>query len=118
MSTATHSAPASPRRRAAPAVSPAASAKPHQAKKLTKKSVETTAEAFLTLFKTLPGAVKGRIVQMIEDYEDELDEKQLAAERMANPEDFDPKNGVTLEEYMNERQARSSKNAESKSLAA
>ena len=72
----------------------------------------------MAVFQALPGAVQWRIVQLIEAHEDELDEKQLAAERLANPEDFDPANALTLAEYMSQRQARSQKPDEAGSLAA
>ena len=52
----------------------------------------------MAAFQALPGAVQWRVVQMIEAYEDELGEKQLAAERLANPEDFDPANAVSWEQ--------------------
>ncbi len=84
--------------------STAPSAKP--AKKLSKAAVEATAEAFVAGFKALPGAVRWRIIQLIEELEDEADAQELAAARAANPEDFDPANSITLEEYMRQRRAR------------
>ncbi len=84
--------------------STAPAAKP--AKKLSKAAVEATAEAFVAGFKALPGAVQWRIIQLIEELEDEADARELAAARAANPEDFDPANSITLEEYMRQRRAR------------
>ena len=60
----------------------------------------------MAVFQALPGAVQWRIVQLIEAHEDELDEKQLAAERLANPEDFDPANAVPWEQVKTELAAR------------
>ncbi len=85
---------------------------------LTPAAVEATAAAFLAAFKALPGKVKGRFVELLDDYEDELDLQALEAARAANPDDFDPKNAITIEEYMAQRQARTSKNASSQPLAA
>lgn len=76
------------------------------AKKLPKAAVEATATAFVAGFKALPPAVQWRVIQLIEDLEDEADEQELAAARAANPEDFDPANSITLEEYMRQRRAR------------
>lgn len=75
-------------------------------KKLPKAAVEATAEAFVAGFKALPGAVQWRIIQLIEELEDEADTREIEAARTANPEDFDPENSITLEEYMRQRRAR------------
>ena len=61
-------------------------------------AIEATAEAFLAGFRAMPGAVQWRIVQKIEAHEDKLNEAQLAADRTANPEDYEPKNAVPWEE--------------------
>ena len=50
------------------------------------------------MFRSLPGAVKSRIMELIDDYEDELDEQELTAARAANPEDFAPENAVPWEQ--------------------
>ena len=85
--------------RRAPATQVAAPAKPpRRAKKMPEAAIEATAEAFLAGFKALPGAVQWRIVQKIEAYEDELDETQLAADREANPEEYNLENAVPWEE--------------------
>jgi len=84
--------------------SAASAAKP--TKKLPKAAVEATAEAFVAGFKALSGAVQWRIIQLIEELEDEADAHELAAARAANPEDFNPENSITLEEYMRQRRAR------------
>ena len=92
--------------RRAPAAQVAAPAKPpRRAKKMPEAAIEATAEAFLAGFKALPGAVQWRIVQKIEAYEDELDEAQLAANMETNPEDYNPENSITLEEYLQQRRA-------------
>ena len=86
---------------------PTAPAKPpRRAKKMPEAAIEATAETFLTLFKSLPGAVQWRIVQKIEDYEDELDIAQLNADRAANPDDYDPKHSVPLAQVIAEYEAR------------
>ncbi|MDO7887540.1 hypothetical protein [Hymenobacter cheonanensis] len=66
--------------------------------KLTAAAVEATAEAFLAAFGALPGKVKQRIVELLDDYEDALDLQELEAARAANPDDFDPKNAVPWEQ--------------------
>lgn len=116
MPTALQPSPTSPRHRA---TKPAAQQpKPAAAKKLPKAVVETTAIAFMAAFQALPGVVQWRIVQMIEAYEDELDEKQLAAERSVNPEDFDPKNAVPWEQVKAELAARNKNQADTQQQAA
>lgn len=90
--------PTPPRR--APAANP-----PRRARKMPEAAIEATAEAFMAGFKALPGAVQWRIVQKIEAYEDELDEAQLAADRAANPQDYDPKNAVPWEQVKAEMEA-------------
>lgn len=120
METTVQATPAAPRRRA-PAAKPAAEAKapkPARAKKLPAAAVEATAEAFMAGFKALPGAVQARIVEMIDEYEDELDVQELNAAEAADPEDFDPKNSITLDDYMRKRQERSKTANENHSLAA
>lgn len=82
-------------RRVAKTTNPQAEVQP---KKLPKAAVEVTAEAFLMMFRSLPGAVKSRIMELIDDYEDELDEQELAAARAANPEDFAPENAAPWEQ--------------------
>lgn len=84
--------------------STAPAAKP--AKKLSKAAVEATAEAFVAGFKALPGAVQWRIIQLIEESEDEADARELAAARAANPEDFDPANSLPWEQVKAEMNAR------------
>ena len=106
----------SPRRRAA--APDARQPKPAAAKKLPKAVVEATAGAFMAAFQALPGAVQWRVVQLIEAYEDELDEKQLAAERLANPEDFDSTNSVPWEQVKAELAARDKNQAHSQQQAA
>lgn len=68
------------------------------AKKLPKAAVEATAEAFVAGFKALPSAVQWRVIQLIEELEDEQDEQELAAARAANPEDFALENSVPWEQ--------------------
>ena len=75
-------------------------------KKLPKAAVEATAEAFVAGFKALPGAVQWRVIQLIEELEDEADAQELAAARAANPEDFDPANSLTWEQVKAEMDAR------------
>ena len=77
--------------------------------KLTPAAIEATADAFLAAFKALPGKVKWRIVQKIEDYEDELDEAQLAADMAANPDDYDRRNAIPWEQVKAEMDAQSFK---------
>ena len=72
----------------------------------------------MAAFQALPGAVRWRIVQKIEDYEDELDAQELAAAKLANPADFDPANAITLEAYLSQRRARSPESGKANSLAA
>ena len=76
------------------------------AKKLPKAAVEATAAAFVAGFKALPGAVQWRVIQLIEDLEDEVDEQKLAAARAANPEDFNPANSIPWEEVKAEMDSR------------
>ena len=52
-------------------------------KKLPIASVDILATAFFTAFQTLPGAVRWRVVQMIEAWEDEREESWHMAEHMA-----------------------------------
>ena len=80
--------------------------------KLTPAAIEATADAFLAAFKALPGKVKWRIVEKIEEYEDELDEAQLAAKMAANPEDYDRKNSIPWEQVKAEMDARRNAPAE------
>lgn len=75
------------------------------AKSLPKAAIEATAEAFFAGFQALPGAVRWRIVQLIEEHEDELDAQELAAARLANPADFDPRNAVPWEQVKAEMNA-------------
>ena len=95
-----------------PAAAPVAaktmqSAAPRKVRLTAKASAtEATAKAFLMLFKTQPAAVKSRIVALIDEYEDELDELELAAARLAHPEDFDPANSISLDEYLSQRRAK------------
>ncbi len=84
--------------------SAASTAKP--TKKLPKAAVEATAEAFVAGFKALPSAVQWRIIQLIEELEDEADAQELAAARAANPEDFDPANSLPWEQVKAEMDAR------------
>ncbi|AMR27166.1 hypothetical protein A0257_08660 [Hymenobacter psoromatis] len=93
-------------------------AKKPAAPKLTAAAVEATADAFLAAFKALPSKVQWRVVQLLEEYEDELDEAQLAADKAANPEDYDRKNSITLEEYLQEREVRNTQSNGEQSLAA
>lgn len=115
METTVQSSPAGPRRRAAKPASSTTLSKP---RKLPEVAVEATAEAFMAAFQALPSAVRWRIVQKIEDYEDELDAQELAAAKLANPADFDRANAITLEAYMSQRRARSTKSGNADSLAA
>lgn len=85
---------------------------------LTPAAVEATAAAFLAAFKALPGKVRGRFVELLDDYEDELDLQELDAARAANPDDFDPKNSVTIQEYVEQRKHHASKRTDSQPLAA
>lgn len=107
--------PAAPRRRAAKPADSTALSKP---RKLPKVAVEATAEAFMAAFQALPGAVRWRIVQKIEDYEDELDAQELAAARLANPADFDPANAVPWEQVKAELAARDKTEAATQQRAA
>ena len=68
-------------------------------------AVEATASAFLAGFKALPGAVQWRVVQLIEDYEDELAEAHDAADMAANPEDYHRGNTVPWEQVKAEYEA-------------
>ena len=89
-------------------------------KKLPKAAVEATAVAFVAGFKALPGAVQWRVIQLIEEIEDEADEQELAAARATNPEDFAPENSLPWEQVkaeMNSRRA-STKEAPSQRDAA
>jgi|GEM_PF-2774614 len=76
------------------------------AKKLPKAAVEATATAFVAGFKALPPAVQWRVIQLIEDLEDEADAQELAAARAANPEDFDPANSLPWEQVKAEMDGR------------
>ena len=67
-------------------------------KKLPTAAVEATALAFVAGFKALPGAVQWRVVQLIEEYEDELAEVHDAAEMAANPEEYSRENAVPWEQ--------------------
>ncbi len=60
----------------------------------------------MAAFVALPGAIQWRIVQKIEEREDEIAEAQLAAERAANPDDFHPKYSVPLEQVIVEMEAK------------
>lgn len=71
------------------------SAKP---KKLPTAAVEATAVAFTAAFRALPGAVQTRIMELIDEYEDEVDVQELNAAEVANPADFDPNNAVPWEQ--------------------
>ena len=75
-------------------------------KKLPKAAVEATAEAFVAGFKALPGAVQWRIIQLIEEMEDEADAQELATARATNPEDFDLANSLPWEQVKAEMDAR------------
>jgi hypothetical protein len=103
---------------------PSSAATPYQSpaatRQLKRKKNETdaTANAFMLLFKALPAAAKSRIVELIEEYEDELDAQELAAARAANPEDFNPDNAVTLQQYLSQRRARTPKPGKADTLAA
>ena len=72
---------------------------------LTPAAVEATADAFLAAFKALPGKVKWRIMQKLEEYEDELEEAQLAADIAANPNDYARENAVPWEQVKAEMNA-------------
>ena len=74
--------------------------------KLTAAAVEATAAAFLAAFKVLPSKVKSRFVELLDDYEDELDAQELEAAQAANPEDFDPVNSLPWEQVKAEMNAR------------
>lgn len=74
-------------------------------KKLPKAAVEATAEAFVAGFKALPGAVQWRVIQLIEEIEDEADAQELATARDTNPEDFDPANSLPWEQVKAEMDA-------------
>ena len=64
------------------------------------------------MFKSLPGAVKSRIVELIDNYEDEVDEQELAAARTAKPDDFAPENAIPWEQVKAEMNARKAPPAE------
>ncbi|WP_375416404.1 hypothetical protein [uncultured Hymenobacter sp.] len=99
--------PAAPRRRA-PAAKPAAEAapsKPARAKKLPKATIETTAEAFMALFNALPGAIKWRIVQKIEEQEEEFEAREFDAARAEYLESIAAEKGIPFEQVMAEYEA-------------
>jgi hypothetical protein len=54
-----------------------------QKKKLSATDVELVAAAFFTAFQTLPGAVRWRVVQMVEEWEDEREESWHMAQHLA-----------------------------------
>ena len=72
---------------------------------LTPAAVEATAAAFLAAFKAPPAKAKSRFVEMLDNYEDELDATQLMADMAANPEDFDLRNSVPWEQVKAEMSA-------------
>ena len=92
--------PAVPQAAASKAARPTAARKPRPATKTA--ATEATAAAFLVLFKTLPAAVKSRIVALIDDYEDELDEQEIAADQLAHPENYDPANSISWKQVKSE----------------
>lgn len=56
----------------------------------------------MALFISLPSAVKWRIVQKIEDYEDEVDAQEFVKARAASPESSMPEKGVPFDQVMTE----------------
>ena len=90
--------------------------------KLTPAAVEATAAAFLAAFKALPAKVKNRFVELLDDYEDEVDWQQYEADKAANPDDYAPENSITIQEYVAQQERRAQKgtdkNATSQPLAA
>ena len=74
-------------------------------KKLSEAAVAATATAFFAGFKALPGAVQWRVVQLIEDYEDDLAEAHDVAEEAANPEAYSREENIPWEQVKAEYEA-------------
>ena len=75
-------------------------------KPLPAAAVEATAEAFVAGFNALPGAVRWRIVQLIEEQEDAADAREMAAIQAGRPADGPSADAVPFEQVMAEYESK------------